>query len=77
VAQSVARDVLRDAWIALVDAGYDVNWTVYDEFVVPVPEDADLEAARADVRRLMVSSSPWAEGLPLDAEIEIADHYKK
>jgi hypothetical protein len=77
VAQSVARDVLRDAWIALVDAGYDVNWTVYDEFVVPVPEDADLEVARADVRRLMVSSSPWAEGLPLDAEIEIADHYKK
>ncbi len=111
VSQSIARDILRDAWVVAVDAGYEVNWTVYDEFVIPVPilgacdnsgcrwchpENFDkkgayvgagpqvpmsprcsFDVAAKDIHRIMVSSSPWASGLPLDTEIDIADHYKK
>ena len=110
VAQAIARDILRDGWIALIDAGYAVNWTVYDEFVVPVPdkgcgnsgcrwchpenfdknggyvgpapqvpmsESCEFDVAAKDIHRLATQSSPWAEGLPLDMEIELASHYKK
>lgn len=77
ISQSVARDILRDAWVALVDAGYVVNWTVYDEFIIPLPIADDYAEKIADIHRIMTTSSPWAEGLPLDTEIDIATHYKK
>ena len=77
ISQSVARDILRDAWVALVDAGYVVNWTVYDEFVIPLPIADDYAEKIADIHRIMTTSSPWADGLPLDTEIDIATHYKK
>ena len=109
-AQSIARDVLRDGWIAMTDAGYEVNWTVYDEFVVPVPDDGcgnsgcrwchpenfgkdgsyrgtapevpmsescGFDLAAKDLRRLATQSSPWAAGLPLDSDVELASHYQK
>ena len=109
-AQSIARDVLRDGWIAMTDAGYEVNWTVYDEFVVPVPDDGcgnsgcrwchpenfgkdgsyrgtapevpmsescGFDLAARDLRRLATQSSPWAAGLPLDSDVELASHYQK
>lgn len=75
--QATARDIHRDAWVALVDAGYTVNWTIYDEFVIPLPIADDYAEKIADIHRILTTSSPWADGLPLDTEIDIATHYKK
>ena len=110
LAQGIARDILRDGWVALTDAGYEVNWTVYDEFVVSVPDDGcgnsscrwchpenfgkdgkyigtdpevpmsescRFDLAAKEIHRLATQSSPWAAGLPLDSDIELASHYKK
>jgi hypothetical protein len=76
VAQSIARDILRDAWVALVDSGFDITFTVYDELVANVASaDADTELPR--MLDIMCHSSPWAEGLPLAAEGDIVDRYTK
>lgn len=74
--QATGFDILCDAWAAIADAGHRVVWTLYDEFVVEVPEDS-AEEAGADIARLMTSSSPWAEGLPLEVEWKILDRYGK
>jgi len=74
--QATGYDILCDAWAAIADAGYAVVWTLYDEFVVEVPE----KTAREDAERLehlMVSSSSWTERLPLGAEWHIVDRYFK
>lgn len=75
--QGMARDVLRDAWLALDDAGYhDVLWTVHDEVIVEVDEAAAQDACDRIVQ-IMRSASPWAAGCPLDAEAIVADRYCK
>lgn len=74
--QATGYDILCDAWAAIADAGYAVVWTLYDEFVVEVPE----KTAREDAERLehlMVSSSSWAERLPLGVKWHIVDRYFK
>lgn len=71
VTQAIARDVLADALRALGSAGYRVVGHVHDEVLVeglhPVEE----------ISGIMCSSSPWAEGLPLDAEGASMPRYRK
>lgn len=75
--QGTARDVLRDAWVALDDAGYhDVLWTIHDEFVVEVDADK-ADKSKHEIVEIMCNASPWAAGCPLDAEAQVAEHYCK
>lgn len=74
--QATARDVLRDARNAVERAGHKVVLDVYDEIVALVPE-SEAKDRMADIERLMVSSSPWAEGCPLGVEAGISKFYKK
>ena len=67
---------LRDAWLALDDAGYDVLLTVHDELDIEIDEDMAEEHA-PKIIELMKTSSPWAVGCPLDAEVTISKTYCK
>ncbi|NLD84784.1 MAG: hypothetical protein GX636_02555 [Actinomycetales bacterium] len=76
--QASCRDILKDAWVAL-DREWKFNpvvLTVHDEIVAEVAEDEAVDRAK-DMHRIMVGSSPWAEGLPLDTEVIICDRYTK
>lgn len=68
--QATARDVLRDAWIGLHNAGYKIITTIHDEFLLEIPEHLCTEETKKDVRRIMLTSSPWAVGAPLDVDLE-------
>lgn len=80
--QATGYDILRDAWAAIADRclekddGSRVVWTLYDELVAEVPEKSAQEDG-AELAHLMVSSSPWTKGLPLDVDWKIADRYFK
>ena len=74
--QSISRDIMCDAWLALDAAGIPVLWSVHDELVFEVPED-QVDAAVPRIRELMTTSSSWAAGCPLDVEITVADRYCK
>lgn len=74
--QATARDVLRDGWVALDKASFDVPLTVHDEYVGlgPIVGAKDYSAAMDAV---LAKSSPWAEGCPLAVDTVISEHYEK
>lgn len=74
--QATARDVVRDGRIAVERAGHNVVLDVYDELVCMVPENEAKDRAD-DIKRLMITSSPWAEGAALGASYKISDCYLK
>jgi hypothetical protein len=74
--QATARDVLRDARVACDEAGHNTLWDVYDEIIFLFPED-EAEQRLADASKIMISSSPWAEGCPLGVEGSLTDRYEK
>jgi DNA polymerase len=69
VTQAVANDLLRHALRQLDD----VVLHVHDEIVV---ETADPSAAE-NLKRVMCTAPAWAQGLPLDAEVETMKRYGK
>jgi len=73
ITQAVARDVFAHNVLLLVDAGIQVIWTVHDEAVCAVKDEAEAEKAR----RIMATVPPWLEGCPIDAEVVISDRYTK
>lgn len=74
--QATARDILRDGWVALDAAGFDVPLTVHDEYVIVGPDSGEKEF-KQEIRNVLAKSSPWAEGCPLTVGIEVSDHYVK
>jgi DNA polymerase len=76
--QALGRDVLRDAMIACNTHApeYPMVIDVHDEIVFEVPEDID-ETSIDRICTLMTTSSPWAQGLPLEVEWGLTDNYKK
>ncbi len=69
VTQAVANDLLRHALRQLDD----VVLHVHDEIVL---ETADPNAAE-ELKRVMCTSPAWADGLPLNAEVETMKRYGK
>ena len=69
VTQAVANDLLRHSLKQLDD----VVLHVHDEIVV---ETADPEAAE-NLKRVMCTAPAWADGLPLNAEVETMKRYGK
>jgi DNA polymerase len=74
--QATARDVLRDGWIALDAAGYNILLTVYDEYVIQV-DDEKVESALTEIPKILKVSSPWTKGCPIDVEIHTSKTYNK
>lgn len=71
--QATARDLLFYSLKTLHENGYKVVATVHDEAIVEAPIGTDL----GEIIRLMCQLPPWAEGLPLAAEGEELEFYKK
>jgi DNA polymerase len=69
VTQAVANDLLRHALRQLDD----VVLHVHDEIVL---ETADPEAAE-NLKNVMCTAPAWADGLPLNAEVETMKRYGK
>lgn len=60
--QATARDCLRDAMLALTEAGFDIRMHIHDEVVITEPIDG---RSLQDVAEIMGRELPWAPGLPL------------
>ena len=75
IIQATARDVFADCYYRMLKAGYDVIWTVHDEFIVEVDEDD--KDAREDIEKLMSITPEWLEGCPINAEAIEAKQYTK
>jgi len=71
ICQAAANDVLR-ATLRQVSAVLHVH----DEVVLEVP-DADAEAEMTRLQEVMCTPPEWAQGLPLDAEINVMERYGK
>jgi DNA polymerase len=74
--QGTARDLLADAWIRCVEAGFAPVLSVHDELVFEV----DRTAAHEDLRKitsLMEAVPGWARGLPIRADVKLMERYGK
>lgn len=74
--QAMARDAFADGLLRVEAAGLNPILTVHDEVVCEV-DAGRAESARAEIIRLMTISPAWAPDLPLAAEGEVADFYRK
>ncbi len=73
--QATARDVFADCYYRMLKAGFDVVWTVHDEFIVEVDEDDML--AKPAIENLMSVTPEWLPGCPINAEAIETNHYTK
>jgi len=69
VTQAVANDLLRHSLRQLDD----VVLHVHDEIVI----ETDREGAAEELKRVMCTAPEWADGLPLNAEVETMKRYGK
>ena len=72
--QATARDCLRDAMLALTDAGYDIRAHVHDEVIITEPIGG---RSVQDVCEIMGAPLGWAPGLPLRADGYETPFYRK
>ena len=72
--QAMARDCLRDAMVALTDAGFDIRAHIHDEVIITEPRDG---RGVEDVAAVMGRDLPWAPGLPLRGDGYECDFYMK
>ena len=75
IIQATARDVFADSYYRILKAGFNIIWTVHDEFIVEVDENDN--DARQEIERLMSITPEWLEGCPIGAEAIEAKHYTK
>lgn len=74
ITQAVARDCLFYAMEQLTAAGYRIVFDIHDEVVVEAPTGlADLEKVVA----IMSRPTPWAPGLPLNADGWVGPYFRK
>jgi len=74
ITQAIARDCLREAMLAIDDAGYRQLTTVHDEIVIEAPDDA---GALAEVEAIMARPVVWAPDLPLRGDGFETRYYMK
>tara|TARA_B100000686_G_scaffold354426_1_gene464606 strand:- start:3384 stop:5150 length:1767 start_codon:yes stop_codon:yes gene_type:complete len=75
IIQATARDVFADSYYRILKAGFNIIWTVHDEFIVEVDENDN--DARQEIERLMSITPEWLEGCPIGAEAIEAKQYTK
>jgi len=74
--QACSRDIFFDGYLRLADEGLYTLLRIYDEVLLLVPE-SKAEEARELTEKVMSKSPEWASDLPIAAEAEIIDYYKK
>lgn len=72
--QAMARDCLRDAMLALADAGFDIRATVHDEIICTEPIGGKPLSLMTEI---MGRDLPWAPGLPLRGDGYTCTSYRK
>ena len=75
IVQATARDVFADCYYRILKAGFNVIWTVHDEFIVEVDEED--KDAKQEIKNLMSITPEWLEGCPIAAETIEAKYYTK
>lgn len=77
--QATARDVLASAYHRVLQAGYNVIWTVHDELVVQVEDSRPdiIQDEANNIRDLMSITPDWLPGCPVAAEATVTKFYKK
>lgn len=73
--QGIARDLLRDGWLALDRAGLTVLTTVHDEFIVRRKEGVSLD----DVERIILEANAagWSKFIPLALDKSVASDFSE
>ena len=74
ITQAVANDLLRHSLARLEEEGLDTVLHVHDEIVL---ETSDPDTAADALLRVMTTAPAWAQGLPLNAEVNIMTRYGK
>jgi len=75
IVQASSADILMDGLLAAEAAGYNPVLSVHDEIITEPPDDPMYNDKH--LSELMVSSSPWASGMPLAAKGFTGYRYKK
>jgi DNA polymerase len=75
IVQASSADLLMDGMLAADAAGFNPVLSVHDEIITEPPDDPKFNDK--ELSRLMISSSPWAAGLPLAAKGFTAKRYAK
>jgi len=73
ITQKVARNVFAEGMLRTLDAGFWPIWSVHDEEIVAVKDAEEGEA----VRKIMAQAPAWLPRCPVEAELVLADCYKK
>jgi DNA polymerase len=71
--QGVARDILALALLRLDKLGYRTILHIHDSVIIELPEDEALVKTN-DMIEALTTPPDWADGLPLDADIELGVH---
>jgi hypothetical protein len=79
IVQATARDILFWGVMDIVkETNYAYGWNAYDEVIFEVPKSEGEAAMKLIPEKLCHgSSSEWTEGLPLEVEGGLFDHYTK
>jgi DNA polymerase len=76
VTQATARDIMADAMLRLLDAGFTLLLTVHDEIVSPA-SDPEVPEETARFAKLMRQPPAWWPDIPLDVEVHWSMRYQK
>jgi DNA polymerase len=74
ITQATANDILRRALRVMEAEGLEITLHVHDEAVVETDKPEEVMQA---MERIMCSPPAWAEGLPLDVEVQTMTRYGK
>lgn len=72
--QSLARDYFVAGQCRLLRAGYEILWTVYDEYVIECDTEKDYTAEIAAIVR---DTPDWGKACPIDVDINKSHCYTK
>jgi DNA polymerase len=75
IVQAGSADILIDGLLAAEAAGFVPVLSVHDEIICDSPDEDKFNDK--ELSRLMVSSSPWAAGMPLAAKGKVMYRYQK
>jgi DNA polymerase len=76
ITQAIANDLLRHSMRVLTAKNLDIVLTVHDEIVLESPIET-IDVASQILRDVMCTPPDWAQGLPLDAEVDTMKRYGK
>lgn len=77
IVQGSCRDLLADGKLALDAEGEDLIGSVHDEVILEIEDHKNTPEFLEHVNQVICNNSPWAKGLPLEAEGFIGKRYRK